>query len=106
MPQPDFNPAPVAVRIHRIRYVSRCKVSRCTERATTVAEKVDVAGHHVRQIELCDRHCERVIKRERGRGFEISDRRREQENETVEGPYRKNGPAHLQCPRQPERRLR
>jgi len=42
--QPDFDPQPVAVRIHRIRSVSRCKVHRCTARATTVAEKVDGAG--------------------------------------------------------------
>jgi len=75
MLQPDFNPAPVAARIHRIRYVSRCKVSRCTERATTVAEKVDAAGRHVRQIELCARHCEVVIERERARGLAIADRR-------------------------------
>jgi hypothetical protein len=44
-------------------------------RATLVAEKVDTAGRHVRQIELCPRHCETVIERERARGLEISDRR-------------------------------
>jgi len=77
MLQPDFNPAAVAVRIHRIRYVSRCKVRRCTERATTVAEMVDGAGRHVRQIELCARHCEIVIERERKCGLEISDRRQD-----------------------------
>jgi len=38
-----------------------------------VAEKVDGAGRHVRQIELCERHCEIVIDRERLRGLEISD---------------------------------
>ena len=26
MLQPDFNPAPIAVRIHRCRYISQCKV--------------------------------------------------------------------------------
>jgi len=67
MLQPDLDPAPVAVRIHRIRHVSRCRVHRCTAHATTVAEKVD----------LCDRHCTIVIERERKRGFEISDRRNE-----------------------------
>ena len=75
MLQPDFNPAPLAVRIHRIRYVSRCKVRRCTARATTVAEKVDGAGRHVPQVELCDHRCEVVIERERKRGLEISNRR-------------------------------
>ncbi len=49
----------------------------CLACATTVAEKVDSAGRHVRQIELCARHCEIVIVRERARGLEISDRRDE-----------------------------
>jgi hypothetical protein len=40
-----------------------------------VAEKVDNAGRHVRQIELCDRHTQVVIARERARGIEIQDRR-------------------------------
>jgi hypothetical protein len=40
-----------------------------------VAEKVDCAGRHVRQIELCASHCEVVIERERALGLEISDRR-------------------------------
>jgi len=56
------------------------------DRATTVAEKVDGAGRHVRQIELCARHCEVVIKRERARGFEISDRRESKEDESVKSP--------------------
>ncbi len=77
MLQPDFDPAPTTVRIHRCKYVSRCKVRRCPERATLVAEKVDVAGRHVRQIELCLRHSDIVIERERNRGLEISDRRNE-----------------------------
>ncbi|HKN01783.1 MAG TPA: hypothetical protein VJX23_14795 [Candidatus Binataceae bacterium] len=75
MLEPDFDPAPTTVRIHRCRYISRCKKPRCRERATLVAEKVDGAGRHVRQIELCDRHAEAVIARERKRGFEILDRR-------------------------------
>jgi len=32
-----------------------------------VAEKVDGAGRHVRQIELCERHAQVVIARERAR---------------------------------------
>jgi len=43
------------------------------ERAALVAEKVDGAGRHVRQIELCARYCDIVIERERKRGLEISD---------------------------------
>jgi len=42
-----------------------------------VAEKVDNAGRHFPQIELCPRHCDVVIERERSRGLEISDRRDE-----------------------------
>jgi hypothetical protein len=75
--QPNFDPAPAAVRIFRCLYISRCKARNCLARATTVAEKVDCAGRHVRQIELCAGHCEIVIARERGRGLEISDRRGE-----------------------------
>jgi hypothetical protein len=43
--------------------------------ATIVLRKIDAAGRPVRQIELCDRHAEAVIARERARGFEIFDRR-------------------------------
>jgi hypothetical protein len=75
MLEPDFNPEPVAVRIHRCGYMSRCKAPRCQACATVVAEKVDAAGRHVRQIELCTRHGDVVIERERSRGLEISDRR-------------------------------
>ena len=75
MLQPDFDPAPTTVRIHRCKYVSQCKARRCLKRATLIAEKVDGAGRHVRQIELCPLHCEIVIERERARGLEISDRR-------------------------------
>ena len=75
MLQPDFDPVPVAVRINRCYYVSRCKARNCLARATLVAEKVDGAGRHIRQIELCARHSEVVIARERARGLEISDRR-------------------------------
>lgn len=71
----DFDPEPVAVRIHHCGYVSRCRKPRCHERATLVAEKVDGAGRHVRQIELCERHAEVVIARERARGLEVLDRR-------------------------------
>jgi len=38
-----------------------------------IAEKVDGAGRHIRQIELCPQHGEIVIERERKRGLEISD---------------------------------
>src|ERR1017187_2594695 len=41
---------------------------------TIVLRKIDAAGRPVRQIELCDRHAEAVIARERKRGFEIFDR--------------------------------
>jgi uncharacterized Fe-S radical SAM superfamily protein PflX len=51
--------------------------NQCRERATLIAEKVDSAGRHVRQIELCTRHCNIVIERERSRGLEICDRRGE-----------------------------
>jgi len=71
--QPDFDPAPTTVRIHPCRYVSRCKARACLNRATLIAEKVDGAGRHIRQIELCSQHCEIVIERERKRGLEISD---------------------------------
>ena len=37
--------------------------------------KVDRAGRPIRQIELCDRHAETVIARERDRAMEILDRR-------------------------------
>ena len=75
MLQPDFDPAPTTVRIHRCGYVSKCKARSCLARATLIAEKVDGAGRHVRQIELCARHCDVVIARERSRGLEVSDRR-------------------------------
>jgi len=74
VPQPDFDPAPKTLRIHRCGYVSKCKKPRCRERATLVAEKVDGAGRHIRRIELCTRHCDIVIERERARGLEICDR--------------------------------
>jgi hypothetical protein len=77
MLQPNFDPAPKTVRIHRCKYVSQCKARSCLKRATLIAEKVDTAGRHVRQIELCLQHCEIVIERERVRGLEISDRRGE-----------------------------
>jgi hypothetical protein len=75
--QPDFDPAPRTLRIHRCGYVSKCKKPQCRERATLIAEKVDSADRHVRQIELCTRHCNIVIERERSRGLEVCDRRGE-----------------------------
>jgi hypothetical protein len=75
MLQPNFDPMPTAVRIHRCGYVSPCKARGCPKRATLIAEKVDTAGRHVRQIELCALHCEIVIAREQARGLEICDRR-------------------------------
>jgi hypothetical protein len=77
MLQPNFDPEPQTFRIHRCKYVSQCKARTCLTRATLIAEKVDTAGRHVRQIELCLLQCEIVIERERARGFEISDRRGE-----------------------------
>jgi len=74
---PNFDPAPTAVRIHRIGYVSPCRARNCQMRATLVAEKVDTAGRHVRQIELCPLRCQIVIERERNSGLEICDRRNE-----------------------------
>ena len=70
----DFDPEPTTVRIHRCGYVSKCKARGCLKRATLIAQKVDGASRHVRQIELCSRHCEIVVERERKRGLEISDR--------------------------------
>ena len=55
----------------------RAKLRGCLKRATMIAEKVDTAGRHVRQIELSPLHCEFVIERERKRGLEICDRRSE-----------------------------
>jgi len=69
MLQPDFDPAPTTLRIHRCGYVSRCKARTCVKRATLIAEKVDNAGRHVRQIELCPPHCQIVIEGERSRGL-------------------------------------
>jgi len=75
--QPNFDPEPTEVRIFRCGYVSQCKARTCPKRATLVAEKVDTAGRHVRQIELCASLCYVVVERERMRGLEISDRRDE-----------------------------
>ena len=77
MLQHDFDPAPTEVSIHRCRYISKCKKPNYRERATLIAQKVDGMGRHVRQVELCARHCQIVIERERKRGLEISDRRDE-----------------------------
>jgi hypothetical protein len=39
--EPDFDPAPVGVRIYRCGYDSACKARGCPTSATIVAEKVD-----------------------------------------------------------------
>jgi len=76
MLEPDFDPVPTAVQIGRCGYPAPCRAPRCAAgRATIVLRKIDAAGRPVRQIELCDRHAEAVIARERKRGFEIFDRR-------------------------------
>jgi hypothetical protein len=72
-----LQPKSTTVRIRRCGYVSPCRARRCLKRATLIAEKVDAAGRHVRQIELCPLHCEIVIERERSRGLEICDGRNE-----------------------------
>jgi len=77
MLQPDFDPAPKTLRIHRCGYVSKCKKRGCLSPATLIAEKVDGGGRHIRQIELCTRHGNVVIESARSRGLEISDRRYE-----------------------------
>src|ERR1019366_3087435 len=74
MLQPNFDPTPTEVRIHGCGYVSPCRARHCLKRATLIAEKVDTAGRHVRQIELCALHCGIVIERERYRALEICDR--------------------------------
>jgi len=63
MLEPDFDPAPTAVRIHRCGYISPCRARSLPGARTLIAEKVDAAGRHVRQIELCARHCQIVIER-------------------------------------------
>ena len=75
MLQPDLDPEPKILQIHRCKDVSRCKKRGCLSPAKLIAEKVDGAGRHVRQIELCTRHCDVVIESARGCGLEISDRR-------------------------------
>ena len=75
MVQPNFDPAPTAVRIHRCKYVSPRRARNCLKCATLIAEKFDTAGRHVRLIELCALHCQIVIEREQANGLEISYRR-------------------------------
>jgi hypothetical protein len=76
MLEPDFDPAPTAVQIGRCGYLCPCRAPRCAvQRATIVLRKLDAAGRPLRQIELCDRHSDVVIARERERGLEILDRR-------------------------------
>jgi hypothetical protein len=75
MLEPDFDPQPTAVQIGYCGYVCPCRAPRCTQtRATIVLRKIDSAGRPVRQIELCYRHAQVVIARERARGLEIQDR--------------------------------
>jgi len=70
MLEPDFNPGPTGVEIWRCGYLAPWGSLRCSaSRATTNLRKVDAAGRPVRQIELCDRHAEIVIARERERGL-------------------------------------
>jgi len=76
MLEPDFDPVPTAVQIGRCGYAAQCRAPRCAAHAATIVlRKVDAAGRPVRQIELCDRHAQVVISRERERGLEIFDRR-------------------------------
>jgi hypothetical protein len=76
MLEPDFDPAPAAIQIGRCRYPAPCRAPRCAaSHATIVLRKIDAANSPVRQIELCERHADAVIARERARGFEIFDRR-------------------------------
>lgn len=76
MLEPNFDPLPTAVQIGRCGYACPCRAPRCAERrATIVLRKIDAAGRPVRQIELCERHAQVVIARERARGLEIHDRR-------------------------------
>ncbi len=74
MLQPDFQSEATTVCIDRCGYVSKCKARGCVARATLIAQKVDAAGRHIRQIELCQRHCQIVIERERSRGLAIATR--------------------------------
>ena len=77
MLQPDFDPAPTEVRIHRCKYVSQCKARSCLKRATLIAEKVDTAGVTFARLNCARCNCQIVIERERARGNEISDKRDE-----------------------------
>jgi hypothetical protein len=63
--------------LHNLTLPSSRASRRCLNCASLIAEKVVGAGRHDRQIELCERHCEIVIERERARGLEICDRRDE-----------------------------
>ena len=55
MLQPNFDPEPTEVCIHRCGYVSQCKARGCAKRATLVAEKVDGAGRHTFARSNCAR---------------------------------------------------
>ena len=53
-------------RVQRPFFFSRTSAFR----AGQIVEKVDGAGRHIRQVELCPQHCQIVIERERARGLE------------------------------------
>jgi len=73
----NLDPTPAPVELHRCEYVTRCHAKNCRQRATTIARMIDKVGRFIRQIELCDRHAEVVAERERGRGLNVVDERRE-----------------------------
>jgi hypothetical protein len=52
-------------------YVARCRARGCRLRASVALRKVDRAGGFIREIELCDRHTEVVIERERASGMKV-----------------------------------
>ena len=72
----DFDPKPHAVEIGRCGYACPCRAPRCAQsRATIVLRKIDIAGRPIRQMELCVRHAQIVLARERAHGLKIEDRR-------------------------------
>jgi len=114
--QPDFDPAPTEVRIHRFKYVSQCKARSCPRHDAGRGE-VDTAGRDVRQIKLCALHCQIVIERERARGLKIttdatsSARRSERARfkiETFDEPFclRRSAIARYSAQRESEKALK
>ena len=53
MLQPNFDREPTKFASIDAATFSQCKARNCLKRATLIAQKVDGAGRHVRQIELC-----------------------------------------------------